>query len=252
MLRLDHIIIAVPDLEDAQQAYTAQGFTVLPGGQHANQATHNALIVLADGSYIELIAPTGQPPQNASADFRLLTQHGAGLVGFALAVDHLAAWVASRPAGRFEVHAGGRQRPDGIMLAWQAAFLVGQGLSPFFIEDVTPRSLRVPDSLAAITHANTAQGITRLTLPWPATEFDHHWAELARLLGIPADTPPGTLPLAGCTLHGVAVANLDLLRSTALGAAPLAAGLQVADVALARSLLAANAHGLEVALPDKT
>lgn len=45
-LCLDHAIVAVHDLEQAIHDYRSLGFTVIPGGVHANRATHNALIRL--------------------------------------------------------------------------------------------------------------------------------------------------------------------------------------------------------------
>ena len=52
---IDHIVIAVPDLDVARKSYEALGFTVVPGGRHP-VGTHNALIAFADGAYVELIA----------------------------------------------------------------------------------------------------------------------------------------------------------------------------------------------------
>ena len=56
MLLLDHVVIHVADLDAAIADYASLGFNVQRGGTHADGATHNALIVFADGSYIELIA----------------------------------------------------------------------------------------------------------------------------------------------------------------------------------------------------
>ena len=53
---IDHIVILVHDLEAAVRDYTALGFTVVPGGEHADGRSRNALIAFADGSYLELIA----------------------------------------------------------------------------------------------------------------------------------------------------------------------------------------------------
>ena len=52
---IDHIVIAVPDLERASRNYETLGFTVVPGGRHP-VGTCNALISFSDGAYIELIA----------------------------------------------------------------------------------------------------------------------------------------------------------------------------------------------------
>jgi hypothetical protein len=59
------------------------------------------------------------------------------------------------------VSEGRRLRPDGIELRWRTASLDG-GMSPFLIEDITPRNLRVPDDIEAVTHANGVTGIARL------------------------------------------------------------------------------------------
>lgn len=59
-LPLDHIVIAVQDLERSIADYTALGFNVLRGGEHPGRSTHNALVVFADGAYFELIAQRGR------------------------------------------------------------------------------------------------------------------------------------------------------------------------------------------------
>ena len=80
-LSLDHIVIAVTDLDAAMRDYEALGFTVLPGGEHP-RGSRNALIVFEDGSYLEIIA-FGRPVP----DFRwwqVLSHCGSGLVDYAL------------------------------------------------------------------------------------------------------------------------------------------------------------------------
>ena len=81
-LQLDHFVIAVSDLAGAIADYSALGFNVLPGGKHQHAPTQNALVVFEDGSYFELIEWT----QADLGDrwYRELSQHGEGLVDFAL------------------------------------------------------------------------------------------------------------------------------------------------------------------------
>jgi hypothetical protein len=57
---------------------------------------------------------------------------------------------------------GGRKRPDGVQLNWETGLPPTQehGL-PFLIEDVTPRSLRVPSG-AAVEHPNHIVGIAQV------------------------------------------------------------------------------------------
>jgi catechol 2,3-dioxygenase-like lactoylglutathione lyase family enzyme len=47
---LDHVVIAVGDLEQAIADYRSLGFTVVPGGRHPGRTSHNALIVFEDGA----------------------------------------------------------------------------------------------------------------------------------------------------------------------------------------------------------
>ncbi|MEI6179461.1 MAG: VOC family protein, partial [Chloroflexales bacterium] len=47
---IDHLVILVGNLAAAVADYEALGFTITPGGEHTDGATHNALISFADGS----------------------------------------------------------------------------------------------------------------------------------------------------------------------------------------------------------
>src|SRR5262249_58019959 len=52
---IDHLVVAVPDLDAAIESYQSVGFHVVRGGRH-QVGTHNALVPFADGVYLELIA----------------------------------------------------------------------------------------------------------------------------------------------------------------------------------------------------
>jgi catechol 2,3-dioxygenase-like lactoylglutathione lyase family enzyme len=167
--QLDHVVIAVSDLARAVADYRALGFTVLEGGVHASGTTHNALIVFADGTYLELLARTGAAPAPEALDFSPMLAHGEGLCGFALCVSELPALTTelrARGVPIGEPTLGARQRPDGVHLAWRLALIDG-GFLPFLIEDLTPRTLRVPDDPALTTHANGAHGISGIELVTP-------------------------------------------------------------------------------------
>ncbi len=163
MFKLDHVIIGVPDLDAAMADYRALGFAVNYGGRHASGATHNALICFSDGTYLELLAPTGeaaQPGTNVSPMMNM----GEGLVGYALLSLDFATDIEALRAKGVNVSAvndGGRTRSDGVELRWRGALIDGGG-SPFLIEDVTARNLRVLDDAATVTHANGVTGIAQL------------------------------------------------------------------------------------------
>lgn len=68
MLTLDHIAVAGETLEAARDhVETALGVALSPGGQHARYGTHNMLMGLADGLYLEAIAIDPLAPEPAHA-----------------------------------------------------------------------------------------------------------------------------------------------------------------------------------------
>src|SRR3989442_7762094 len=162
MLRqLDHVVFVVRDLRAAIDDYRRRGFTVTPGGEHADGVTHNALVPFADGSYLELVA-FHDLGRSLTHPWWTVAAEGGGLADFALLSDDLAADSAAladlvkRPPQE-----GGRIKPDGVELKWRTAVL--KPPLPFVIEDLTPRELRVPGGAAA-EHANGATGIASVVL----------------------------------------------------------------------------------------
>lgn len=183
-LRLDHIVIAVHDLDRAIADYGALGFHVLRGGDHPGRATHNALVVFGDGSYFELIAWREPSPQERW--WRLLQQNGEGIVDFALLPRDTAITVADARARGLVLEGpldGGRVRPDGERLRWQTARAPSADL-PFLCGDLTPRVLRVPDG-AAREHANAALGVASLAVA--VRDLDATLARYRALLGTEPD-----------------------------------------------------------------
>lgn len=162
-LKLDHIVIAVHDLERSIADYTALGFQVLRGGDHPGRVTHNALVVFDDGVYFELIA--FREPAPAERWWQLLQQHGEGIVDFALLPPDTAATVAGALARGLVLEGpleGGRVRPDGERLRWQTARPASADL-PFLCGDLTPRALRVPEGAARV-HPNGARSVASLAI----------------------------------------------------------------------------------------
>lgn len=188
-LALDHMVVVVDRLEAAAAEFGAAGFTVTPGGRHDGLPTENALVVFADGTYLELLAMRTPADREGLREIRGTAKWEAHLAGVsAIArrfLPRLAGpagvgdFCASRaPLARFarEARARGvvaagpvameRRRPDGVVLAWEL-LLPADDTLPFFIADRTPRADRVPASPAATTHANGARGITQVTVRAP-------------------------------------------------------------------------------------
>ncbi len=160
---LDHIVIAVNDLDRAISDYTALGFTVLRGGEHPGRGSINALIVFEDGSYFELIA--FKRPVEGLRWWQLLEAAGPGFTDYALLPASIEADLrTARLRGLVigDIEAGGRLTPEGVRVEWQTVRPPASDL-PFLCADVTPRPLRVPEGKVR-SHANTAVGIASVTV----------------------------------------------------------------------------------------
>ncbi len=164
---IDHIVIAVNNLDDTIADYTAAGFTVTPGGEHKGGASANVLVTFQDGAYFELIAFKGEGG-GAPGWRSTLVDAGEGLVDFAFRTNDLDAEVEVLKGNGIDVqgpYPGGRFRPDGQRIDWRNIRLEHEGASklPFYCFDETPRPLRVPDGEASI-HANGVTGVAGLTI----------------------------------------------------------------------------------------
>lgn len=141
-LTLDHLILAGPDLESLTAALAARaGVHAVGGGRHAGQGTHNALVGLGPGRYLELLAAD---PAGDGGGFRdwiayldAPALHGWCVRGEpALDADAFASRVAAAGLAPRRL-AMTRTRPDGVRLAWELVFVDGHGfgsLVPFFID----------------------------------------------------------------------------------------------------------------------
>lgn len=157
LLGVDHIVIAVRDLERAIEDYKHLGFTVVPGGRHP-VGTYNGLIAFADGSYIELISFYRDNPEHRWWAF---LQKREGLVDFCFQTDDLLGDTGKLRRAGVKIEdpvPWSRARPDGYQLKWLLSLAVEphRGVAPFLIQDVTPREERVPRD---VDHPNGVAGI---------------------------------------------------------------------------------------------
>ncbi|MFB2531290.1 VOC family protein [Paracoccus sp. p3-h83] len=102
-MRLDHVAVAAASLAEGMAwVEAALGVTLAPGGQHGVMGTHNRLLSLGPGEYLEVIAidPAAPPPGRARW-FGLDGFSGAPrLAGWVAACDDLDARLAASGAGR--------------------------------------------------------------------------------------------------------------------------------------------------------
>lgn len=162
---IDHIVIAVRDLDQAAADYTAAGFTVTPGGEHTNGDTHNALIAFADGTYFEIIA-WQDPVQTSDNVWLRRLQAGEGFVDYALRTADLDVEITRLRDEGLDVPdstPGGRMRPDGQAVEWQTVRLdpARHPSLPFYCHSTNDITLRVPTGEATV-HANGASGIHKI------------------------------------------------------------------------------------------
>ena len=143
MMRLDHVLLAVGDLDAATRDVRARlGLNALVGGVHPGRGTHNSLVHFGS-AYLELIGVNEPSSPRAQGLLGFLAE-GDGPYGFALAVADLAeaaATLRARGLGVSEPRDGSRRTPEGTLLRWRSADLSrgpggtrGGAPLPFLIE----------------------------------------------------------------------------------------------------------------------
>lgn len=136
-MELDHVLIAVTDLEAAAREFEARhGLASVDGGRHRDFGTANRIIPLGS-TYLELVAVV-DPSAAAASSFGWWVDRGATdegrLIGWAVRTPAL-----DEVAGRLElpVRSGSRVTPAGTELRWRSAGIeesIAEPCLPFFIE----------------------------------------------------------------------------------------------------------------------
>lgn len=178
MLRIDHVLLATPDLDHgAEQLWRGHGLRCLPGGRHRLWGTAN-LILPIGSQYLELVAV--EDPELArssllgravlaSADRDRLTA-----IGVCLAAPEIAA-VAERLGQPAEP--GSRQLADGTEIHWITVGLeraFGAERLPFFI--AWDRRDQHPSS-APSHHRAAAKEISAVEIGGPQDTLRAHLGE---------------------------------------------------------------------------
>src|SRR5216684_1875991 len=151
---IDHVLIAVADLDRARLAWERLGFTLTPRGRHLQQGTGNYCVMFAR-DYIELLGVVD-------------AAQGAGGLGDFLGAGEGARGVA---AGAPRDLARQLELPEGTVLPrFKLVSLPPEatpGLSAFVCEQLTPDLVRRP---AWLVHANCAVALRGVTVLVEATE----------------------------------------------------------------------------------
>lgn len=137
---IDHLVFVAPDLEEGVAFLEATlGVRAAAGGKHPGVGTHNALLSLGDGVYLEILAP--DPDQGEAV--------GPLSSAMQFSPPRIATWAEKAPdiedrvtrartAGHNigAVSAASRRLPDGSLLEWSFTFpppAAADGVAPFLI-----------------------------------------------------------------------------------------------------------------------
>lgn len=143
MVRIDHVIYGTNDLDAAARLVEeAVGAVAVAGGRHEGVGTHNRIVPLSDGTYIELLAiadPEEARRSPVGAALQADISDGDGLVGWAVAVRDVDP-VARRLATPINIisREGMTARLAGVPESLNERYL------PFFIERETVSEIEPP------------------------------------------------------------------------------------------------------------
>jgi hypothetical protein len=192
-VRIDHVMICVPDLTRGIQQYHKMGFNIHPGGVHPGKGTHNAIAFNRD-DYVELLAirdPSEYKAAVASGGahggLEQFIAAGGGIRYIILQSDDLAQDVAGMRSRGIEVSDAtdaGRRTPAGMELRWKFAVLGPKNPLPiFFIQHLTPVEERRKQVPGGAAHPNGVFTLERAYIVTPNAEADA--AIYAKVLGMP-------------------------------------------------------------------
>ena len=204
--RLDHLVLATPDVDATVDALAAQlGVRAATGGRHPGLGTRNALLGLGERCYLEIVGPDEEQPRpDGPRWFGIDTLTAPWLATWCAAATDLAGLRERAVAGGVpigEVRTGGRVRPDGVQLSWEVTSpftVLARGLVPFFIDwgasphpaESAPRGVTLRTLMAEHPEPDAVAGQFRVL----GLEVPVHAAERPALVA-ELDTPNGQVIL---------------------------------------------------------
>jgi len=172
MLRVDHVVLAVADLDAAAARLNERGLTTVPGGLHPRWGTANRIATLGGSRYVELLGVVDRDAGAASALGRAIAARARDRdrwFALCLADDDLDATAERLGLG---VDRGGRELPDGTTVAWRSVGIeapIRTPALPFFITWVVPVGAHPGDPTPA--HPSGADDIAWIEVAGDAERF---------------------------------------------------------------------------------
>jgi len=226
--RLDHVTIAVPDLQQGIAQYTKMGFNVHAAGTHPGRGTHNA-VAFNTADYLELLTirdpaeyTASRVPGATGTSLDVFIAQGGGIRQIAVQSDDLAADVAamrSRDVDVSDAVEGGRRTPDGRELRWKTAVLGAKNPLPiFFIQHLTALETRRTQVPGAGEHPN---GVYRLERSYiVCRDAESEAATYARVLGMEKpELHKGTVVMSHMAIFEIGPTGLGVVQPYAPGPA---------------------------------
>ena len=122
-MTVDHLVYGVADLGAGVAELAGRlGVRAAPGGKHVGRGTHNALLGLGGGAYLEIIAVDPEQPAARAPLFALGALRLPRLVGWACAAPDIEERVRAARRRGYEpgpVEAMSRATGDGSVLRWR-------------------------------------------------------------------------------------------------------------------------------------
>lgn len=160
MLRIDHVVLAVRDLDaSAERLRDEHGLRFVAGGRHPGWGTANMIAPLGS-EYVELLSVVDERVGSETALGKTLVElsvDGDRWFSVCLADDDIDSTAARLG---LTVQPGARTRPDGTEVRWRSAGIEDRGEDlwlPFFISWDVPPELHPGAALAG--HRVDADGI---------------------------------------------------------------------------------------------
>lgn len=262
ILGADHVVVTVRDLDASAAAWRKLGFTVSPGGTHSPHIGTGNYTIMFQHDYLELLGVLTETDQNKPTRDFLAKREGIERTAFT--TDSAAGGAAElkkrglEPLGPVhfarpvELPNGGTGEAKFNVFRWPLVENPG-GMRIFACEHLTRDTVWIPELMA---HANGAQAIARIEIlsATPKAAADH----MSRLIDEPAsaDGAAFKVPSGGkradfafYDADELARRYPDAVRSGATSEGAVAIVLVTDDVAKAKALPGAVAHGSAVSLP---